>query len=499
MIQITKMSKILTFVVVASALLTVLSCSSDSAEDAPQTILVNSINILGVTIEDGGTSQLSVEVLPNNATNSAVSWSVSDTSIATISDTGLLTAVSNGEVIVNVIAQDASGVSAERNFAISGVDDPIQGTVVETSQQILTAISNALPGETIYIRGGVYSFNSTINLVADGSESNLISLLAYPEDSERPKFDFSSMSENSSNRGIQLNGDYWYIYGIDVFGAGDNGMFIRGSHNLIEFCTFSENKDTGLQIGNGGSNNTILNCDSFFNADSSIENADGFACKLDAGSDNKFIGCRAWQNLDDGWDGYLRGADNITTYYENCWAFKNGYLMDGTAGNGDGNGFKTGGSDDKDLKHNTIFKNCIAAGNIVDGFDHNSNRGDVELYNCAAYQNGRNINFGSTNSANLLLIKNTVSFSPNNGNDSYTAASTDINYNGWQAGLSNSAADFVSIDLELLSAPRKPDGSLPDIDFLKLVPGSGLIDSGIDVGLPFNGSAPDIGVFEFEQ
>src|SRR4029077_20715569 len=45
-------------------------------------------------------------------------------------------------------------------------------------------------------------------------------------------------------------------------------------------------------------------------------------------------------------------------------------------------------------------------------------------------------------------------------------------------------------------APRKADGSLPDIDFMRLVAGSHLIDAGVDVGLPFNGSAPDLGYFE---
>jgi hypothetical protein len=475
------------------------NCSSDSSDEVNQIVLVSSITILGDSITDGTSSQLSVQVLPANADNNMVSWSVSDMTVAVISESGLLTAVSNGSVIISAIARDASGISAQRTFTISGVENPIEGTIVETSQQLLAAVANATPGETIYIRGGNYVFNSPINFNNNGSNGNMISLMAYPEDGDRPKFDFSSMSESSSNRGIQLNGNYWHVKGIDVYGAGDNGMFIRGSHNLIEFCTFSFNRDTGLQIGNGGSHNVILNCDSFFNADSSIENADGFACKLDAGDENKFIGCRAWQNLDDGWDGYLRGTDNITTYYEQCWAFKNGYLADGTVSGGDGNGFKTGGSDNKDLKHNTIFKNCIAAGNLVDGFDHNSNRGDIEIFNSAAFQNGRNINFGSTNRANLLRIKNTVSFASVNGNDSFSATTTDINFNGWQAGLITNNNDFVSVDIELLAAPRNPDGSLPNINFLKLVSGSDLIDAGVDVGLPFIGGAPDVNVFEFEQ
>lgn len=459
-------------------------------------VLVTSIIISGSDITDGQPKQLSVEVLPENANNKEVTWTVSDSGIAEISTNGLLTPKANGTVVVTATATDGSGVSNEITIHISGLNQ-YDGIIVSTSQELLNALGNANSGDKIYLRGGEYTFSSRITISKSGNETNLISLIAYPDDAERPRLNFSSMAENSSNRGIQLEGDYWYFYGIDIFGAGDNGMFISGNNNLIEFCTFSENSDTGLQIGNGGSYNTILNCDSFYNADSSLENADGFASKLDAGTGNKFIGCRAWQNLDDGWDGYLRGNDNITTTYQNCWAFKNGYLKDGSAGAGDGNGFKTGGSDDKLLKHNAIYTNCIAAGNIYDGFDHNSNRGDIEIYNCSSYSNGRNISFSSTNIANSLTIKNTISVA-SGSNDSFNATNKDITNNSWQNGLNANANDFVSLNIELLSAPRKADGSLPDVDFMKLVSGSDLIDKGVNIGLPYNGSAPDLGAFEYE-
>ena len=90
----------------------------------------------------------------------------------------------------------------------------------------------------------------------------------------------------------------------------------------------------------------------------------------------------------------------------------------------------------------------------------------------------------------------TASFSGNN-NDSYSATTTDISSNGWQNGITTNASDFITIDIDLLASPRNEDGSLPNIDFLKLVTGSDLIDAGEDVGLPFNGTAPDIGAFEF--
>ena len=61
------------------------------------------------------------------------------------------------------------------------------------------------------------------------------------------------------------------------------------------------------------------------------------------------------------------------------------------------------------------------------------------------------------------------------------------------------AADFISLDSSQVRLPRKPDGSLPDITFLKLAPGSELIDGGTPVGLPYRGSAPDLGYAEYDS
>lgn len=362
---------------------------------------------------------------------------------------------------------------------------------LEQPTTLADALARVSAGGTIYLRGGRYTLGSTLSLNKDGREGDPIELRKYPLDDERPLLDFSSTATGS--RGMNLSGDYWHLYGIDAFGAGDNCLFVSGSHNVIEFATFSECEDTGLQLGGGAANNLILNCDSYFNADASLENADGFAAKLDVGTGNKFVGCRAWNNLDDGWDGYLRPANGITTTHERCWAIDNGKLKNGSVGVGDGNGFKTGGSDGKDLRHNAVYEQCIAAGNVNDGFDHNSNRGNVTILSSAAHENGANINFGSTNIAASLTIKNTISIGTLG---TQLATMTDISNNSWQDGRSATASDFVSLDREALKGPRKPDGSLPDLDYLRLVPGSPLRNAGVDVGLPFEGPAPDLGPFE---
>lgn len=398
-------------------------------------------------------------------------------------------------------AAAASKAGANRDPMVNGfpsfITAKVSGaTVVSSVSALESAISSASGGDVIYIREGTYSTSSTIELTESGNASKPIVLSVYPGD-DRPVFNFSSQSESSNNRGFELSGSYWHIYGFDIKNAGDNGMFVSGSHNTIEFMSFYRNSDTGLQLGNGAAYNFVKNSDSYYNADSSLENADGFAAKLTVGTGNYFYGCRAWQNLDDGFDGYLRdNGSTILTTHEYTWMIRNGYQENGSLGVGDGNGFKTGGSDNKDLAHNGIYINTIAAGNTADGYDQNSNRGSVTIYNAVSYKNSRNFGLGDSGSREFkkLTIKNSISYNGSNS-DQLNADSMSVSKNSWQVA-SVSSSDFQSLDIDELLQDRQEDGSLPVIDFFHLKSGSDLIDAGTDVGLNYNGSAPDLGSFE---
>jgi hypothetical protein len=269
---------------------------------------------------------------------------------------------------------------------------------------------------------------------------------------------------------------------------------LTGSFNIIELCTFFENRDTGLQMGGGASQNQVINCDSYANADASQGNADGFAPKLDVGTGNAFFGCRAWRNSDDGWDGYLRGANDVTTRLESCWCFLNGYLKDGSPSVGNGNGYKTGGSDTKDLMHNVVLTRCLAFDNRVKGFDQNNNRGSITIYHGTAYRNGTNYGLGDTlafSKGKVLTVANSVALGPwrciaPRSDDKQLDASA----------CRADAADFLSLDTAGVGGPRNPDGSLPELRFLFPSNSSQLVNAGTDVGLPFNGPAPDLGALE---
>jgi hypothetical protein len=241
----------------------------------------------------------------------------------------------------------------------------------------------------------------------------------------------------------------------------------------------------------GPSNNLILNCDAYRNYDPPIGgNADGFSAKWTVGPGNVFRGCRAYYNSDDGWDLWM-GTGSVLI--DSCFAYRNGVdVWHSGSFDGNGNGFKLGGNY---VATPHVVRNCVSfdnAGNGGRGFDENNNTAGQTLFNCTAFRNkGDNYHFRNTVvDSQTHVIKNCISFSGVVGISSGVQEK-----NSWQ-GFTVTSADFLNTDTSLVTVQRNADGTLPATTFLRLAPGSALIDAGVSVGLPFNGRAPDLGAFE---
>lgn len=156
------------------------ACSSDN--DTPQDTKVRSIAIKNATaITDGLGKQLAADVLPIDATDTTVTWSVSDPTIAAITQTGILTPLKNGTVSVDVTANDGSGIANQVTIVITGVKGPvvlatsvtISGTNITDGkpQQLTVAI---LPADATNktVTWTVSSANATVS--ADGIVTPLI-------------------------------------------------------------------------------------------------------------------------------------------------------------------------------------------------------------------------------------------------------------------------------------------------------------------------------------
>lgn len=284
---------------------------------------------------------------------------------------------------------------------------------------IYTAVNVAQPGQIIVVMEGTYLLDSPVHIARglNGSESKPIYMIADPEASARPVFDFQGKCQ-----GFRAGGDYWYFKGFDVTNTqnGQGGFYVNGNHNTLDQINAYNNGNTGIQISayNNSSDpkelwpcdNLILNCTSHNNADGGYEDADGFAAKLTVGTGNVFEGCIAYNNADDGWDLFAKTATGPigAVTIRNSVAYGNGYLEDGTVA-GNGNGFKLGG---EGLPGGHMLINCIAFGNKADGITSNSCP-DVKVEKCTTYNNKKsNINLYTRDSvtATDFSVKGLISY-----------------------------------------------------------------------------------------
>ena len=146
-------------------------CSKDSiVEEILENTLVESIVVYGGNITNGGTNQYTVGIVPNLASNKTVTWSVSDTSIATISDTGLLTPKINGDIIITATATDGSNVSGERIINISGIT-AFSSIILEAENMLLWQRNNGGWPKEPYNDFSGYKREQTANEIATANST----------------------------------------------------------------------------------------------------------------------------------------------------------------------------------------------------------------------------------------------------------------------------------------------------------------------------------------
>jgi hypothetical protein len=390
-----------------------------------------------------------------------------------------------------------SGVAADKILHVAPAGSATNsGKTALLPLDLRTAIDLVQPGELLLLAPGTYAIaytpgaKNTLVLSKQGTEAAPIKIVAANCGRAVIDFSFPEQTWVQDSFGFSLTGSYYYFKGLDITRAGYQGVYVTGQHNTFENCTFHDNRNTGLEINKGGAHTTVTNCDAYRNYDPKKYGgmADGFGPKQTQGPGNRFIGCRAWENSDDGYDAF--DSPEIVTF-ENCWAFRNGvdvWKYGGFVGNG--NGFKVGGN--AQLANHRLTR-CVAFGNVVKGFDQNSNTGGLTFLNCTAYNNGTNFGVGGAlASGQAHVLTNNISLGASNS----IASGSTQQKNSWSSGFSVSAADFAGLDTSEATAARLLDGSLPKNTLFRLATGSRLIDAGVNVGLSYTGSAPDLGAFE---
>ena len=415
----------------------------------------------------------------------------------------------SGSLAAALLVILAAQVFAAEFYVATGGSDSNLGTLASPFATLARGQQAATPGDTVWIRGGEYDFTGTTDATGvlfnkSGTSGNRINYFAYQN--EKPVFDFFNLTTVARIRGFSVTGSWLDFRGLEVRGVRqiiqnvNESWCIRvessASNNVFERLNLHENQGPGLFIVDNAANNLVLNCDSHHNYDpaNSGGNADGFGSHS-RGAGNTFIGDRAWSNSDDGFD--FINSPGVATV-KNSWSFKNGFIPDTTTGAGNGAGFKAGGFGLDPSTFPTVIPRHVIEGNLAfnnrtQGFYANHHPGGIDFLDNTAFSNPKNVDLLADQGPAAHFLRNNLAAGTGTALANATLSEIDSAFNSFNGGVTVTNADFLSTSSLGMDGPRQSDGSLPLLNFMRLAASSDLIDAGTNIGLPFNGAAPDLG------
>ena len=364
------------------------------------------------------------------------------------------------------------------------------------------AADRAQPGDTIYLRGGIYDDHDSggtayYGVRISGTMDAPITVTSYP--GERAIIDGHQHPQHprrlddgygaSSATLFRFIGEHTVWEGITFRNSVGRGFYIVGNDNVFRDIVSHDNHSDGIYLQ--GSRNLLERIDSFNNYSISnggmsadgLKMVDGGPILLsNFGEDaetraNVVRYARFWNNSDDGIDIW----SSLDTLIEYTMAWSNGY-----GPTGHGMGFKLGNGG---RNNGTVVRYSIGYDNSHN-FTTNGSTGVTFLNNTSWRPN--NIGFDlrarsapEDGSEGTNYAYNNISY------DASTPASVSAptnpgptpihTHNTWNLDITDPR--FVSLD------PESPH-------FLTLDTASPAINAGIDVGLPYDGTAPDLGALD---
>ncbi|HOZ68266.1 MAG TPA: PKD domain-containing protein [Chitinophagaceae bacterium] len=415
------------------------------------------------------------------------------------------------------VMREAAALAVNTYYLSPSGNDNNSGSIDQPWFTLQKAWTVLAAGDLLYLRGGKYTYTVQPYLTGkSGTAGNLIKVWAYPGESPVITRGTSFNKSNGWHRGmVYLSGNYIHLKGIRFTGmyTDDNQVDAGLQTYNVNNCVFEllecDNNVEGMIVENNSNNNLILNSDfhdNFSNyGGSNGGNSDGLGLTYMIGQNTTTTvrGCRAWNNGDDGFDTFENSGYVLI---DSCWSWHNGYNKGTNTSAGDGVGFKLGsdflttpagvGVVKRRLQRSLGFDNRNAGAHI------NEADFSTEIFNNVFFRNKiTGLNFHYNN--RVHTFRNNVSFGNTDkdveisGNSirSNNSAGTAGNDGGWTTNAS--AADFLNTDTSGIRNARQANGSLPNINFLKLAAGSDLIDAGMNVGLYFTGNNPDRAALEY--
>ncbi|MBQ6662486.1 MAG: Ig-like domain-containing protein, partial [Firmicutes bacterium] len=183
-------------------------------EQDPVAVTGVTINQSDVSVEVGRTVQLSVTIEPADATNKSVTWSSSDTSVATVDSSGKVKGIGVGTTVITATSNDTT------NWAVPS--DSIEVEVIpRSSSEPMYVLTNTLEPDTNYIIAN----KNTGEAYALTNNNGSVALTTV-------EIDGDVIYTENENIVFTANGS-----GTTVTSMENNGLFLSASNSSLTLAT----------------------------------------------------------------------------------------------------------------------------------------------------------------------------------------------------------------------------------------------------------------------
>ncbi|MDR2146197.1 MAG: Ig-like domain-containing protein, partial [Tannerella sp.] len=213
------------------------------------------------TLTVGNTLQLTATVQPTNATNKNVSWSSSNTSVATVNSNGLVTGVAAGNATITVTTEEGNKQATCSVTIIPGISNDLctNATNLSCGATVSGTLAGATPstiygnygtfGDVFYQFTAAYSGNHTITFTKTNSSDD-IDVIVYQGCSSTTEI--TSIADNNITETKTFNCTAGTNYRIRVVASGTiNGTFsikVDCPYLSNDLCTNATNLSCGATV-----------------------------------------------------------------------------------------------------------------------------------------------------------------------------------------------------------------------------------------------------------
>ena len=156
----------------ASANGTITASCDVTVEAKPEAVSGVSLDKTNITLIEGSSSKLRATVLPDSALNTNVSWNSADPSIATVSATGTVKAISAGTTVITVTTEDG-GKTASCTVTVTA-------RIPVDSISLDKATLSMKPGDSENLTVSILPANATNRTVSWSSDNTEVATVAWP-------------------------------------------------------------------------------------------------------------------------------------------------------------------------------------------------------------------------------------------------------------------------------------------------------------------------------